>query len=370
MVFLPVLTLMSYKAIDKTRHGNLMPSFGKAGSLLMKLRIPFLILALIVLVPCFLAQSNTEFLYGTGNIARASRVGKDTALIKEKFGEENALVLLVPKENAGKEKELCDELSKIPRVTSVVSYVTSVGAEIPREFVPDDIVRQFYSENYVRIIIYTDTEEEGQVTFNTIQAIIDTAAKYYDTRYLAGQSATLFDMKNVVSKDTGIVNLIAVIGIFLVLFVTFRSLSLPLFLLFTIETAIWINLSIPYFTGNALNFVGYLIINTVQLGATVDYAILFTNTYLSNRKTLNKIDAMRLTIEDNLPAVLISAGILATAGFALAFSSSNPIISDLGTLLGRGTLLSLVMVVLVLPALLILFDRIIQKTTISKKEWN
>jgi len=177
-------------------------------------------------------------------------------------------------------------------------------------------------------------------------------------------------MKNVVSKDTGIVNLIAVIGIFLVLFVTFRSLSLPLFLLFTIETAIWINLSIPYFTGNALNFVGYLIINTVQLGATVDYAILFTNTYLSNRKTLNKIDAMRLTIEDNLPAVLISAGILATAGFALAFSSSNPIISDLGTLLGRGTLLSLVMVVLVLPALLILFDRIIQKTTISKKEWN
>lgn len=370
MVFLPVLTLMSYKAIDKTRHGNLMPSFGKAGSLLMKLRIPFLILALIVLVPCFLAQSNTEFLYGTGNIARASRVGKDTALIKEKFGEENALVLLVPKENTGKEKELCDELSKIPRVTSVVSYVTSVGAEIPREFVPDDIVRQFYSENYVRIIIYTDTEEEGQVTFNTIQAIIDTAAKYYDTRYLAGQSATLFDMKNVVSKDTGIVNLIAVIGIFLVLFVTFRSLSLPLFLLFTIETAIWINLSIPYFTGNALNFVGYLIINTVQLGATVDYAILFTNTYLSNRKTLNKIDAMRLTIEDNLPAVLISAGILATAGFALAFSSSNPIISDLGTLLGRGTLLSLVMVVLVLPALLILFDRIIQKTTISKKEWN
>ena len=110
-----------------------------------------------------------------------------------------------------------------------------------------------------------------------------------------------------------------------------------------------------------MNFVGYLIINTVQLGATVDYAILMTNMYLNNRKALNKKDAMRITLADNLPAVLTSAGILSTAGFALALSSSNPIISELGTLLGRGTLLSLGMVALVLPALLVLFDKLIQK---------
>lgn len=366
MVFLPVITLSCYKAIDKTRHGKLMPNFKKAGNLLMKLRIPFLILALAVLLPSFLAQSNIEFLYGTSSIAKASRVGKDTLLIKEKFGEENVLVLLVPKENAGKEAELCDALSEIPRVTNVVSFVTAVGAEIPREFVPEDTVRKFYSENYARIIIYTNTEEEGQDSFNTVQAIIDTASAYYDTYYLTGQSAVLYDMKNVISIDNGLVNLIAVIGIFIVLLVTFRSLFLPLLLLFTIETAIWINLSFPYFTGNALSFVGYLIINTVQLGATVDYAILFTNTYLNNRKTFHKRDAMRITIEDNLAAILTSAGILATAGFALAYTSSNPIISDLGTLLGRGTLLSLAMVAFVLPALLVLFDRIIQKTTLKK----
>lgn len=365
MVLLPVITLLSYKAIDKTRHGKLMPSFKKAGNLLMKLRIPFLILALIVLVPGFLAQSNAEFLYGTSRIANASRVGKDTLLIKEKFGEENVLVLLVPKEDPGKETELCDALSEISNVTNVVSFVTAVGAEIPREFVPEDAVQQFYSENYARIIIYTDTEEEGQETFNTVQAVIDTAAMYYDTHYLAGQSATLYDMKKVVSIDTTLVSLLAIIGIFMVLLLTFRSLFLPLLLLFTIETAIWINLSIPYFTGNALSFVGYLIINTVQLGATVDYAILFTNTYLNNRKTLLKKDAMRITIEDNLAAILTSAGILSTAGFALAYTSSNPIISDLGTLLGRGTLLSLTMVAFVLPALLVLFDKAIWKTTLK-----
>ena len=370
MIFLPSLTLLTYKAIDRTRHARLMPDFKNTGNVLMKLRIPFLMLAIIILVPCYLAQSNVEFLYGAGNIARASRAGKDTALIEEKFGEENVLVLLVPKENAGKEAELCDALSGIPNVTNVVSYVTSAGAEIPREFIPEDVAKQFYSENYARILIYTNTEEEGPITFDTVRAITDAAEKFYDTHYLAGQSATLYDMKNVVSADNSFVNLLAVIGIYIVLLITFRSLSLPFILLFTIETAIWINLAIPYFAGNALNFVGYLIINTVQLGATVDYAILMTNTYMNNRKTLNKRDAMEIALADNLPAVLTSAGILSTAGFALALSSSNPIVSDLGTLLGRGTLLSLGMVTLVLPALLVLFDKIIKKTTFSVKEWN
>ncbi|MCR3921541.1 MAG: MMPL family transporter, partial [Firmicutes bacterium] len=156
-------------------------------------------------------------------------------------------------------------------------------------------------------------------------------------------------------------------GMFLVLLITFRSLSLPIFLLFSIQTAIWINLSFPYFTGQPLSFIGYLILSTVQLGATVDYAILLTNAYLGNRKTMPKKEAMRVTIGDNLVAILISASILATAGFALAFTTSNPIISELGTLLGRGTLLSLTMVTSVLPALLVLFDNIIQKTTMNNK---
>jgi predicted RND superfamily exporter protein len=370
IVFLPAVTLMCYKMIDKTRHGRLMPDFKKSGNLLMKLRMPFLILALIVVVPSFLAQSNTQFAYGMGSIANTSRVGEDALYIKEKFGEENTLVLLVPKENAGKEAEICGALSKIPHVTSVVSFVTAVGAEIPQEFVPKEAVQQFYSENYARIILYTDTEEEGEATFNTVQAVFDTAAKYYDTYYIAGQSATLFDMKEVVSTDTERISFVAIIGIFIVLLVTFRSLSLPILLVFSIETAIWINLSFPYFSGTSLSFIGYLIISTVQLGATVDYAILFANTYLNNRKTLSKKDAMRITIEDTLVAILTSAGILAAAGFALAFTSSNPIISELGTLLGRGTLLSLTTVAFVLPALLVLFDKVVQKTTLKGQFYN
>ena len=370
MVFLPVLTLMCYKVIDKTKHGKFIPSFQKSGSWLMRVRIPFLILALILALPCFLAQSNTHFMYGMGSVTEASRVGEDTQVIEEQFGRENTLVLLVPKENVGKESELSDALSKIHHVTSVISFPKAVGAEIPPEFVPKAVAEQFYSEHYARIILYTDTTEEGTDAFDTVQNILDTAAMHYDTYFLAGQSATLFDMRNVVSIDTKLVNLAAVAGIFIVLLVTFRSLSIPLFLLFSIEMAIWINLSFAYFSGQPLSFIGYLILSTVQLGATVDYAILFTNCYLINRKTLPKKDAMRATIGDNLIAILISATILATAGFTLAFTSSNPIISELGTLLGRGTILSLIMVACVLPALLVLFDKVIQKTTLKNQFYN
>jgi predicted RND superfamily exporter protein len=365
MVFLPVVTLLSYKLIDKTKHRKLMPSFKKTGTWLMNVRIPFMILAFVAVIPSFLAQSNTQFMYGMGSITGTSRAGRDTIAIEERFGKENPLVLLVPRENVGKESELCDALLKIPHVTSALSFVTAVGAEIPPEFVPEEVEKQFYSEHYARIILYTDTTEEGEDAFATVQNIKDTTAKHYDIYYLSGQSAILFDMKNVVSIDTKLINLLAVIGIFIVLLITFRSLSIPLFLVFTIETAIWINLSFPYFTGKSLSFIGYLILSTVQLGATVDYAILLTNCYMNNRKTMPKKDAMRVTIGDNLVAILISAAILATAGFTLAFTSSNPIISELGTLLGRGTLLSFTMVACVLPALLVLFDKVIRKTTLK-----
>jgi predicted RND superfamily exporter protein len=172
-------------------------------------------------------------------------------------------------------------------------------------------------------------------------------------------------MKNIVSTDTKTVTLVAVIGIFIVLLLTFRSLTIPIFLLFTIETAIWINLSFAYFSGQSFNFIGYLVVSTVQLGSTVDYAILMTDRYLRNRKELSKREAIKKTIDDNLIAVLISAVILATAGFTMAFTSSNSIIYELGTLLGRGTLFSLLMVACVLPALLIVFDTVIRKTTLG-----
>ena len=365
MLFLPALTLLSYKLIEKTKHRQLVPKVKGIGQRIIGIRMPFLILAIIIVVPSFLAQANTQFMYGTGGVAEASRVGKDAALIEDEFGKENTLVLLVPKEDVGKEAELCKELKTILHVKNVLSYTSAVGAEIPVEFVPDEVVDQFYSENYARLILYIDTKDEGEEAFCTVESIFDTAKKYYDTCYMAGQSATLYDMKNIVSIDTKLVNIMAIIGIFIVLLLTFKSLTIPLFLLFSIETAIWINLSYAYFANQHLNFVGYLVISTVQLGATVDYAILLTNRYLANRKELPKKEAMKVTIDNNLAVILTSASILSIAGFILSLTSTNPIISELGMLLGRGTVLSFIMVICVLPALLLLFDGVTQKTTLN-----
>lgn len=364
MVFLPALTLSTYKLLDKTRHRKLFPKLDFIGKGSMKLKTVFLILALLVSVPCYLAQSKTDYMYGMGSIAGSTRAGADAEKIDAEFGKENLLVLLVKKGDVGKEAELCDELSNIPQINTVVSYPTAVGVGIPEKYVPAEAVEQFYSENYARIILYTGLKEEGEETFGVIEDINELTKKYYeDDFYMAGQSATLYDMKSIVEEDTRLVNFIAVAGIFLVILLTFRSLTLPIILVFTIEAAIWINLSFPYFTDSSLSFIGYLVISTVQLGATVDYAILLTTYHLTERKKLSKKESMLKSINATLPALLTSSGILATAGYTLAAISTNPIISELGMLLGRGTVLSLLMVVLVLPALLTLFDRFIGKTT-------
>ena len=332
----------------------------------MKLKTPFLILALVVALPCFLAQSKTDYMYGMGSMTDSTRAAYDAEKIESQFGKENLLVLLVKKGDIGKEAELCDELSNMPYIDSVVSYTTAVGVGIPEQYVPAEAAEQFYSKNYARIILYTGLKEESEQTFNSIEQISELTKKHYGgDYYLAGQSATLYDMKNTIEADTRLVNWVAIVGIFLVIMLTFRSLSIPIILVFTIKAAIWINLAFPYFTDSALSFIGYLVISTVQLGATVDYAILLSNHHLDERKKLSKKDAMLKSINDTLPALLTSAGILATAGFTLAATSTNFIILELGLLLGRGTVLSLLMVVLVLPALLTLFDKVIGKTTLK-----
>jgi hypothetical protein len=364
MVFLPALTLLTYKIIDKTRHRPLMPGFKNVNRVLSKFAIPVLVLVALIVVPSFLGQGQTEFLYGGGNIntGNPNVVGK--AEIEDTFGKSTVMALLVPRGDIAKEKALGGELERMDHVTGVVSYAEQVGTTIPAGFLGDGITGQFYSDHYARLVVYTDTPEEGDVAFGTVQAITQKAQSYYgDTVYSLGQSANLYDMKNVIQHDNSMVNMIAVLAIFVVLLVTFRSATLPFLLLLTIEAGIWINLGIPYFMGEPINYMGYLVVSTVQLGATVDYAILLTTYYMKNRKRLCQRDAIRRSFAQTFKSMLVSASILSTAGFTLYATSTSPSISDIGLLLGRGTLLSFTMVACFLPAILRIFDKAIAKTT-------
>ncbi|WP_028782099.1 efflux RND transporter permease subunit [Thalassobacillus devorans] len=363
MVFLPALTLMLYHWIDRTKHRQFVPDFNNIGKYVMKLRIPSLLLVLLLIVPAFLAQSNTTFLYGTGEQPDNTRAGQDADAIEEEFGKNVPVVLLVPQGDRGKEENLVHQLEELPNVSSVVSYVNIVSSAIPPEYLEKSVTEQFYSGDYARITLYTETESEGKEAFSLIEKVKKTANSYYDETYLLGESVTLYDMKNIVQKDNKLVNLLTVITIAIVLLITFRSLSIPVVLLLTIQTSVWINLAVPYFTDTPLVYVGYLLISTIQLAATVDYGILFTENYYTLRKEMPAMEAIRKTIDGKIFAIFISAAILSSVGFILGATSTNPIVSAIGLLLGRGALLAFLMVVFVLPALLVVFDKLIEKTT-------
>ena len=362
MVFLPALALASVKLLDKTSHRPIIHTGKRLGRALVKVRIPALILVLIAVIPCYLAQTRADFLYGNGTPDTRTDYGRDTVAINEEFGESNALVLLVPRGDPGAEAKMAEDLAGIDHVTSVLSYAGTVGA-VPEGFLDESIVSQFYSDGYARIIMYTDTSEEGDEAFAVVEQVRATADKYYSESWLCGQSANLYDMRDVVTADSTLVNWIAIGFIFLTLLVTFKSATLPFILLFVIEAAIWINLSVPYFADQPLVYIGYLVINTVQLGATIDYAILMTNGYTANRRTMGKREAVVATLNTNFESVLTSGVILTAAGLCLGFVSSLQVVAELGILLARGTVLSMAMVVLALPALLMLFDPLTARLT-------
>lgn len=364
MIFLPALTLTIYKWIDKTQHRPLMPDLSNINRVLSKVALPAVIIIVLMIVPTFLGQGRTGYLYDNNPMDPNIRYGRDTLAIEDRFGKSTIMVLLVPKGDAAREGLLSREVEGLEHVTGILSYAQTVGTAIPPEYLGPDITKQFYSENYARLIVYTDTPSEGDVAFQTVETINTITRGYYGDKFLSlGQSANLYDMKGIIEKDNIIVNLIAIVAIFIVLLATFRSAILPFILVLVIETGIWINLSIPYFSGIKINFLGYLILSTVQLGATVDYAILLTNTYLTNRKRLSKMEAVSVSLGGTFKSILVSALTLSAAGFTLYKTSSNSSISDIGLLLGRGTLLSLAMVLLFLPTLLTVFDGAIGKFT-------
>ena len=362
VVFLPAITILFYKWIDKTKHKPFLPAIKGVGKFVLKLRHIVVIVVAIIIIPAFLAQSN--FIYGIGEQPETTRTGSDKIVIEEEFGQLTSIVMLVPKGDLVKETKLTEELENLSDVKSVLSYVNTVSPVIPPEYLDESVTNQFYSDNYTRIIINTDIEAEGEKSFGLLEDINNTTKTLYaDDVHLLGESVTLYDIKETVERDNKLVNFLTVGTIALVLLITFRSLSYPIILLLTIQTAVWINLSFPYFTDSSLVFVGYLIISTVQLAATVDYAILFSEAYKEKRKKLSKLQALKETLDEKLFSIIISASILSSVGFILWITSSNPIVSSIGLLLGRGALLAFILVVFFLPAMLYLFDKVVQKTT-------
>ena len=354
LVFMPCLTMCCYKLIDKTQHKSLMPDFAVLAKWADRAKGAVAISVFLLLVPCYLAQQQVSFMYGVSGMSGPdSKVAQDRAAINGQFGESATFAILVPKGNTAFEQALNDEVKALPQVSSVISYVENVGASIPEQYVPAEQLKMLNSKKYTRIIVTARIAPESRETFVFVDTLRNTAEKYYaDAYHLVGESANVYDMKASITADSVKVNAIAVGAIALILLITFHSLSFPIILLLTIESSIFINVAIPYFVDTTFNYIGYLIISSVQLGATVDYAILLNNRYLENRRILPKKQAVTKTIQDTAGSILTSGGILTVAGLVLGLISTNTVISQLGILIARGAVLSAILVLVFLPALL------------------
>ena len=371
-VLFPVVLLYCYPLIDKTKHKSFLPDFGKFGQFVTKLMVPAVLVFVLFIIPCNLGQKENFFSYGSSQIfSTDTQIGRDTKIIEDTFGKSNNLVLMVPKGDLEKETELSKKLHDMPEVTSILSYVDNAGAEVPMDYVDNETLSKLISDNYSRLVLTVDADFEGEKTFNLIEEIRSLAKSYYGDKYLlAGESASTYDLMDTITKDNDRVNLIAIGAVFVVLLLSMKSITIPVILVLAIETAIWINLSVPYFTNDFVFYIAYLIISSVQLGATVDYAILLTSSYMEVRETASKKKTIVETLRSTTVSIMTSASILTIAGLLLWKISTHGILSQLGHLLARGTALSTLIVLFVIPGMLYIFDGLIQKTTVGVKFFN
>lgn len=369
-VFMPGLILTTYRWMDKTEHRPFLPSFKKTGKVVQKITIPLAVVFLIVMVPSYLASANNDYYYGSSHIfAEGTKLGDDTKAIKETFGKSDTYVVLVPKGDTATEKAMLEELKKLDKVSGTIAFVEQAGPEIPYEYLDEETLSKLESDNYSRMVLSVDVDYEGKETTELIDEVRKIAEKYYgDSYHLAGEGVSTYDLQKTVTADMLKVNLLAIVAVFVVLLLSMRSLVLPVVLVLTIETAIWINLAVYYFAGEPLFYIAYLIISSVQLGATVDYAILFTERYKENREQLGKKETIVETVSNVMASILTSGTVLTVVGFLLGNISTHGILSQLGYLLGRGAIWSMIAVLFVLPGLLYLFDGLFIKKAKKKKE--
>lgn len=366
MLFMPCLILACRRPLESTTHKYLVPSFGKFATLCHKLMVPLTVIVVLVAVPSYLGMDKTNFTYGAQGMYPAdSQVESERAHIESAFGAQETWVVMVKSGEWGNETALVEELKNQELITSVTSYVTAVGAGMPTSALPDGAADQVLSNGWSRIVLSLNIAGEDAESFAMVEKVRQLCGSYYgDDFELVGNSVSVYDLKNITKDDSTNVKLFSMLAIGLVLALMFRSLSIPIIVLLAIEVSIWINLAIPFFIDESLNYIGYLVIEAVQLGAAVDYAIIFCREYFDRRRQYaSASEATRSAIKHSAITILTSASILMVAGFLVHFMASNIIISQIGMLIGRGALLATLMMFMFLPFLFKTFDKVIQKTS-------
>ena len=232
----------------------------------------------------------------------------------------------------------------------------------------DEAQKQLQSEDYSRLVVYLNLPEETDETFAFVDKMHDIIGKYYtDDYYVVGNTTSAMDLSSSFGEDNLLISVLSALFVILVLLFTFKSAGLPVLLIIVIQGSIWINFSFPYLQGESLYFLGYLIVNSIQMGANIDYAIVISSHYTDLKKVVRPKEAIVTALNESFPTIFTSGSILASAGILISVLTTNPVIAAIGTCLGRGTIISMLLVLFVLPQILILGDTIIERTSFEMK---
>lgn len=365
---LPAMILTLNGLIEKTKHKEILPKFKHIKNFIMKHYVIIAIAFIIILPIAFFGYKNTKVYYNLDKSLpkTLSSVTANTEL-KEKFGMVSTELLLVNKDLPDyKLNEMLDKIEKLDGMEWTLSFSKISKLGIPKDALPDDILNIFKSDKYEMVILNSKYEMATDELNTQVEEVNKIIKEYDDSAILAGEGPLMKDLVEISDHDFNSVNTVSIAIIFIIMIIVLKSASLPVILISVIEFAIFINMGIPYYTNTILPFVASIVIGTIQLGATIDYAILITNKYIRERKEgKNKKEAIGEALETSISSIVISGLCFFGATFGVGFFSKIEMIGSLCALMSRGAIVSMVCVILVLPSFLMIFDKLICKTTIG-----
>ena len=369
---LPAMILLLDKPLQKTMHKPLVPGLEGLSQFIVK-RFPiFLAAFLIIMVPAYIGYSktNNEVYYDMGDkLPQDLEYVIANTKLKEDFNVSSTHMLLIDANMQSKDiRSMIKEMEKVAGVKFVLGMESLIGSGVPEEILPESIKSILESDKWKLMLINSEfrvASDDANNQINTLNAVL----KKYDPKgMLIGEAPCMKDLIETTDKDFRVVNIISILAIFVIIALVEKSISLPFILIMVIEGSIFINLGIPHYLGDSLPFIAPICISTIQLGATVDYAILMTTRYKKERiEGSDKAGAIKTALFTSLPSILVSGMGLFSSTFGVALYSDIDIISSLCMLLARGAVISMVMVVFALPAMLMLFDKIIIRSTAGMK---
>lgn len=368
VTLLPALLLLFDKPIEKTKHRPLFENMDKPSAFVTKHYRLWLLLFLVLLFPAVYGNDHTEIYY---DIARSLPETLDSNVANEKLKEDfdmsNLHMILMDKNMEAKDKrDMLKEVEQVQGVKGTLGLDSLAGPAFPESMIPDDIKGMLQSGDHELAFVCSAYDSATQEVNEQIQEIDKIVKKYDKNAMVIGEAPLMKDLEDVTDIDLKVVNAISIAAIFVIILLVFRSISLPVILVAVIELAICMNMAVPYYTGDSLPFVAGIVIGTIQLGATVDYAILMTSRYQKERQRgREKKEAISIAHKTSMHSIISSGLSFFAATFGVACYSQVDMIGSICTLLARGAMISMFVVILVLPAMFMVFDKVICKTSLG-----